>query len=98
MSERKEQATGAKMDLRIRRTRSAIREAFVALMQNKEYAAITVTDISERAGINRKTFYAHYDSVDDLLRGRSYEEMLRNGRVHDTDGFLTDGENSVTEW
>ena len=35
MSERKEQATGAKMDLRIRRTRSAIREAFVALMQNK---------------------------------------------------------------
>ena len=38
------------------------------------------------------------DSVDDLLRGRSYEEMLRNGRVHDTDGILTDGENSVSQW
>ena len=67
MSERKEQATGAKMDLRIRRTRSAIREAFVALMQNKEYAAITVTDISEMAGINRKTFYAHYETKEQLL-------------------------------
>ena len=34
----------------------------------------------------------------DLLPGRSYEQMLRDGRVHDSDGFLTDGENSVTEW
>ena len=29
--------------------------------------------------------------------GNSYEEMLENGRVHDTDGDLTDGENSVRE-
>ena len=34
----------------------------------------------------------------DILPGRSYEQMLRDGRVQDTDGFLTDGENSVTEW
>ncbi len=34
----------------------------------------------------------------DMLPGRSYEQMLRDGRVHDSDGFLTDGENSVTEW
>ena len=26
--------------------------------------------------------------------GDSYEQMLENGRVHDTDGILTDGENS----
>ena len=34
--------------------------------------------------------------TEDLLRGRSYDEMLRNGRVNDTDGFLTDGENHVS--
>lgn len=28
--------------------------------------------------------------------GVTYGQMLRNGRVHDTDGDLTDGENSVT--
>lgn len=28
--------------------------------------------------------------------GVSYEQMLRNGRVHDTDGLLHDGENAVT--
>lgn len=38
------------------------------------------------------------DSVNELMHGRSYEEMLRNGRVHDTDGILTDGENSVSQW
>ena len=67
MSEKRAPSAGAKTDLRIRRTRGAIREAFVALMQEKEYAAITVTDISEMAGINRKTFYAHYEAKEQLL-------------------------------
>ena len=38
------------------------------------------------------------ESSNNLMDGRSYEQMLRDGRVHDSDGFLTDGENSVTEW
>ena len=38
------------------------------------------------------------DFADDFMAGRSYEDMLRNGRVHDRDGILTDGENSVSEW
>ena len=33
-------------------------------------------------------------STEDQNVGVSYEQMLRNGRVHDTDGILTDGENS----
>lgn len=31
-----------------------------------------------------------------LFRAASYEQMVRNARVHDTDGILTDGENSLT--
>ena len=38
------------------------------------------------------------DSTDDFITGRSYDEMLLNGRVRDTDGILTDGENSVSRW
>ena len=34
--------------------------------------------------------------TEDLLRGRSYDEMLRNGRVNDSDGILTDGENPIS--
>ena len=38
------------------------------------------------------------DSADDFITGRSYDEMLRNGRVRDTDGILADGENSTSRW
>lgn len=67
MSENQNMNTNSKIDLRIRRTRSAIQDAFISLMREKEYAAITVTDISERADINRKTFYAHYETKEQLL-------------------------------
>ena len=35
---------------------------------------------------------------DDLFGGRSYDQMLRDGQVHDSDGFLADGENSRSDW
>ena len=35
---------------------------------------------------------------DGFMGSRSYDQMLRDGRVHDTDGDLTDGENSVSDW
>lgn len=41
---------------------------------------------------------ANNNDGEGILQGRSYEEMLRNGRVHDEDGILTDGENSVSDW
>ncbi len=47
-------------DLRVLRTRKTIKEAFVELMEEKGFDAITVKDITTRAGINRGTFYAHY--------------------------------------
>lgn len=31
-----------------------------------------------------------------MIRGATYEQMLRNGYVHDTDGYLFDNENAVT--
>ena len=64
-----------KKDPRIRRTQAAIQDAFVRLMQQKEYDAITVTDISEEAQINRKTFYAHYETKEHLY-ARIMEEMF----------------------
>lgn len=42
------------------RSRKMIRQAFIELIQEKEFEKITVTDIITRADINRGTFYAHY--------------------------------------
>ena len=55
-------------DRRVRRTRASIRRAFLDLLDEKSYGQITVTELSEKADINRKTFYAYYSGMDELLR------------------------------
>lgn len=42
-------------------------EALLALLQKKDFAYITVKEICETAGVNRSTFYLHYETVGDLL-------------------------------
>lgn len=42
-------------------------EALILLLEKKEYSFITVKEICEKAGVNRSTFYLHYETIDDLL-------------------------------
>lgn len=58
-----------KNDRRSQRTRQLLSEALVALIREKDYNTITVSDIIERANIGRSTFYAHYRDKDDLFVG-----------------------------
>jgi AcrR family transcriptional regulator len=58
--------TKADNDLRIAKTRQAIQKAFFAMICEMEYQEITVRELTARARINRKTFYAHYLTLDDL--------------------------------
>ena len=61
MAERAEKTN----DLRVERTRRAIRQAFHDMV-NEGATRITVKELTERAAINRKTFYLHYGSIEDL--------------------------------
>ena len=56
-----------KPDLRIRRTRSLLSNALVALMQEKSIDKITVQEVLDRATVGRSTFYLHYRDKDDLF-------------------------------
>lgn len=47
-------------DLRVRRTRQLLQQAFIELMAEKSFQAITVQDITSRAMVNRSTFYDHF--------------------------------------
>ena len=42
-------------------------DALVSLLQKKSLEFITVKEICRRAGVNRSTFYLHYETIDDLL-------------------------------
>lgn len=42
-------------------------EALLMLLEKKDFEYITVKEICEKAGVNRSTFYLHYETVGDLL-------------------------------
>lgn len=53
-------------DRRVIRTNQALRKAFRKLAQQYRFHELTVQQLTAEANINRKTFYLHYDSIDDL--------------------------------
>ena len=61
------------VDRRVVHTRLAIRDALVALIQEKGFDALTVRNLVERANINRGTFYLHYKDKYDLLEQTEIE-------------------------
>lgn len=58
-----------RQDRRSQRTRRLLSAALVELIREKDYSAITVGDIIERANVGRSTFYSHYRDKDDLFVG-----------------------------
>lgn len=56
-----------RVDRRILHTKQAIRDALVALIEEKGFDNLTVSDIAGKADINRGTFYLHYKDKFDLL-------------------------------
>ena len=56
-----------KKDLRVIKTKKMIYTALVELMKEKTFEEIKVSDICEKALINRSTFYAHYEDKYELL-------------------------------
>lgn len=54
-------------DIRVAKTRQAIYDALVELIQEKDLSRITIKELVERANINRKTFYNHYRDVYEVM-------------------------------
>ena len=56
-----------KTDLRVLKSRSAIENAFINLVELKGFNNITITEIAEKAMVNRNTIYLNYGSKEDIL-------------------------------
>ena len=74
---------------RVRKTKRAIRNAFAALLAEKDVNQITVKDIAERADINRKTFYNHYRGVYQVM------DEIENSIVDDFDRMLREASGNI---
>ena len=58
----------AKEDLRVWRTKKVLKDTFKDILLKENFEAITVKELCEKSMINRRTFYLHYDSIDDLMK------------------------------
>jgi AcrR family transcriptional regulator len=56
-----------KLDPRVKRTRGLILQSFESLLSEKNFENISVQDVTDKAQINRATFYAHYQDKYTLL-------------------------------
>ena len=58
-------------------TANKMGSAFISLLESKEFSDISIMDICKAAGVNRSTFYAHYENTYDLLK-EAYQGMINN--------------------
>ena len=73
-------------DRRVERTEQLLRQALMALIQEKGFEALTVQEIIDRANVGRATFYAHFDNKDDLLLS-GFEEFRASLKAHQRDAL-----------
>ncbi len=62
-----ESKAAGKTDRRVIKTRAAIKAALEKLVKERGMDKLTVSALAREANIDRKTFYLHYDSIDDLI-------------------------------
>ena len=74
MTERKENRSS-------RRSRRLIRQAFLELLEEREFSKITIIDIVERADLTRSTFYAHYPDIFGIVDEMQNEILQRNMQI-----------------
>ncbi len=70
-------------DPRVQRSVRALGTALVELLHERDFDAITVQDVLDRAGVGRATFYAHYRNKEDVLFSEFEKVFTRFGKMLD---------------
>ncbi len=73
-----------KQDARIQKTKERLRAALLSLLWEKPLDLISISEICNKASINRNTFYSHYESVKDLqseIEGLFMESLISSIKI-----------------
>lgn len=54
-------------DKRVIRTKKAIKAALFKIMEEKDISSISISELTQEANVNRRTFYTHYRNITDIL-------------------------------
>src|SRR3954465_7532816 len=81
-----------KMNVRLKRTQKLLREALIALIEERGFDALTIGELTERALVSRAAFYRNYQDKYDLV-AQIFEEAMSSllaavedlGRDHPAD-------------
>lgn len=69
------------VDRRVKRSLQLLKQSFIELMDQKRFDSITIQDITDRADVNRGTFYAHfpdkYALLDSVIR-EQFQQLLKS--------------------
>ncbi len=82
-------------NLRVRRTKTLLREAFIALIEERGFDALTIGELTARAMVSRAAFYRMYQDKYDLVE-QIFEEAMSGllnavgdmGREHPTESWV----------
>lgn len=72
-------------DLRVQKTIESINQTFEEMLIEMDYSKITVKELTNRAKINKKTFYRYYECIDDLLAEK--QEMITTECLQNLAGY-----------
>lgn len=78
-------------DRRNRKTINLIQIVFLELLDLKPIKSITITEICNKADINRGTFYLHYKDINDL------SDSIENNILNDLEKILNSAEHTITK-
>jgi len=70
-----------KLDPRVRRTRTLLYDAFMSVLAEQRFQAISVQDITQKAGVNRSTFYLHFPdkyALVDYSLSQMFQQEIEN--------------------
>jgi len=80
-------------------TACLMNDALMFLLEKKDFEYITVKELCEKAGVNRSTFYLHYETMNDLLE-ETAQHVLKSFylQICEADDFnMVNGERSIAE-
>jgi len=84
-----------KNDMRVAVTKRMLREGLLRCLEAEPLSKITVSDLCRESGINRATFYNHYDTPVDILKEIAYEYSDHLTSIYGKNRGLRDKDDSA---